>query len=100
MGFFFAFFQREKSCKESQAAFLQGAICIQDMYKSLYIYLETKAIKTPQAPPISSETSLWRCLCHSGLLRLVYWKTGKLRFQPFDQQFPEVANDLQKSAQQ
>lgn len=47
-----------KSHKESQAAFLQEVVCIQDMCKSLYIYLETKAIKTPQAPPVNSETSL------------------------------------------
>lgn len=47
-----------KSHKEGQAAFLEGAICIQDVYKSLYIYLETKAIKTPQDPPVNSETSL------------------------------------------
>lgn len=54
----FSLLSEAKSHKKSQAAFLQEVVCIRDVYKSLYIYLETKAIKTPQAPPVNSETSL------------------------------------------
>lgn len=54
----FSLLSEAKIHKESQAALLQEVVCIRDVYKSLYIYLEPKAIKTPQAPPVNSETSL------------------------------------------